>query len=267
MTKKWGIWWGFLFHRCDGRAQRRVPWLLFVTTRCTDDVAAVGLYRGGLWTGVVKVPSPPKRAQARCVLRYYWEYYMPRYAHVWSRIFKGYVECSCDWVTPSHMFDVRTWISEVKYLCLADLFRTCWHCVIFRHSKYHALQDKLEPVSRKIFSAWAARAKQCDHSRKSQEVRWQPDEFKHVFRWGVHRAASRANRVILVHTGYRPLTPISCSLRGSNCQLSCSGANGKSNHASIHKKESAEREEVPGGNYLRILHAPRFWIHTVVFSK
>lgn len=48
-----------------------------------------------------------------------------------------------------------------------------------------------------------------------------------------------------VHTGYRPLTPISCSLRGSNCQLNCSGANGKSNHASIHKKESAEREEVP----------------------
>ena len=166
MTKKWGIWWGFLFHRCDGWAQRRVPWLLFVTTRCTDDVAAVGLYRGGLWTGVVKVPSPPKRAQARCVLRYYWEYYMPRYAHVWSRIFKGYVECSCDWVTPSHMFDVRTWISEVKYLCLADLFRTCWHCVIFRHSKYHALQDKLEPVSRKIFSAWAAIAKKCDHSHK-----------------------------------------------------------------------------------------------------
>jgi hypothetical protein len=131
------------------------------------------------------------------------------------------------------------------------LYRTNWSQYLGKYS----VPELQEPRS----AITATRAKKCGHSQTNLNML--------VFRWGVHRAASRANRVILVHKGYRPLTPISCSLRGSTCQLSCSGANGKSNHASIHKKESAEREEVPGGNYLRILHAPRFWIHTVVFSK
>lgn len=63
-------------NRCDGRDQRRVRRLLFVTSRCTDDVAAVGLYRGGLWTGVVKVPGPSTQKNTSSICPQELLYYM-----------------------------------------------------------------------------------------------------------------------------------------------------------------------------------------------
>jgi hypothetical protein len=188
MIKKWEIWRGlpavdFSFNKMwwagpnvvfRDVAAAAAPMLLLLP--------AVGIHRGGLWTGVVKVPRPPKRARARCVLRYNCTPRPPRYAHVWSRIF---------WLLRGIYFAATALLPVTCSTCGPELLICALQisCFIYRTNWSHQCLGKYSVA-------------------ELQEVRWQPDEVKHVCQWGVQlpEPAGFFSFARATASRYRPLT-------------------------------------------------------------